>query len=243
MRQSRRQPLPNRQSARSPRQTVAVPTRLPSRPAPPQNAAPIRLTPWPPRQAPAIIGIGSSTGGPQALFEVFKALAPGLHVPVVITQHMPPTFTAILADHLARQTNLPCKEAADREVLRPGHIYVAPGDHHLLVEKKGHDAVARVVQTPPENFCRPAVDPMFCSLAKAFGERVLCIVLTGMGQDGTLGARDIIAHGGALVAQDEATSVVWGMPGSVAKAGLCNAVLPLQDIGPTLHGLLTGGAS
>lgn len=252
LRRKRRQPMPQGLPGAGDGTTAAPARTAPAKPRPiivpaptaqPTQKAPVKLQPWPPRIKPQIVGIGSSTGGPQALFEVVKALAPGLNVPVAITQHMPPTFTAILADHLGRQTGLPCKEAADGEVLRAGHVYVAPGDHHFLIEIKGQHAVARITQTPAENFCRPSVDPMFRSIAKGFGDKALCMVLTGMGQDGTNGARDIIGQGGTVVAQDEASSVVWGMPGSVAKAGLCNAILPLKEIGPKVREVLKGGAS
>lgn len=249
LRRRRQQALPDGRSAQpqaaplaNARAAMPRPAATPTATATTRQALPQTL-PWPPRHVPKLIAIGSSTGGPQALFEMMKALAPGLNVPVVITQHMPPTFTAILAEHLRRQTGLSCAEAKDGERLLPGHVYVAPGDHHLLIENQGRDAIARIDQSAPENFCRPAVDPMFRSAAKAFGDKLLGVVLTGMGQDGTNGARDIIAKGGAIIAQDEASSVVWGMPGSIAKAGLCNTILPLKEIGPKVHGLLKGATS
>lgn len=184
-----------------------------------------RASPVPPQ----IIAIGASTGGPQALAEVIVALAPGLKVPVVITQHMPATFTSILAAHLARISGLKCEEGRTGAMLAPGLIHIAPGDHHMLV--KGHGGPIELTRTPPENFCRPAVDPMFRSVAAAYGSATLAIVLTGMGSDGCEGARTIAMAGGTVLAQDEATSVVWGMPGAVAKAGLCSAILPLDRIG------------
>jgi two-component system chemotaxis response regulator CheB len=153
---------------------------------------------------------------------------------------MPPTFTSILAQHIARLTEFPTKEAQHDDVLKPGHIYIAPGDHHMLVRTEGHNTYLVINQEPPENFCRPAVDPMFRSVAAHFGARALCAVLTGMGQDGMRGGREIIAKGGSIIAQDEATSVVWGMPGAVAQAGLAAKILPLNDIAAAIIELVQG---
>ncbi|MFZ5608718.1 MAG: protein-glutamate methylesterase/protein-glutamine glutaminase [Pseudomonadota bacterium] len=189
---------------------------------------------------PRVLAIGASTGGPQALFEIFKTLKNDIKIPVVLTQHMPVAFTAILADHLQRLSGIPAREGVDGETLEPGRIYVAPGDYHMLVEEADGAPRIRITQDPPENFCRPAVDPMFRSLAKVYGPRVLSVILTGMGQDGLKGAREVVAGGGILLAQDAATSVVWGMPGTVAKAGICHAVLPLGEIAPRLKRLLRG---
>lgn len=183
-----------------------------------------------------IIAIGSSTGGPQALFQVLRDLAPELNVPVVITQHMPPTFTTILAEHIVKQTGLPCKEAEDGDHPDRGSVYVAPGDYHMVIEADGNGApVIRLNQNEPVNYCRPAVDPLFKSLAKIYGPKVLAAILTGMGSDGREGALAIVEAGGTLIAQDELTSVVWGMPGAVATRGLCSAVLPLDKIGGHLR--------
>ncbi len=181
---------------------------------------------------PQVIAIGSSTGGPQALFTLLHALPTKLSVPIVITQHMPPTFTAVLAQHIERICGRPCREATEGGVLTPGDIYVAPGDHHLLIEGTAAKLVAHLSQDPAENYCRPSVDPMMRSLTQALGGRVLGIMLTGMGSDGLAGARKLVEAGGTLLAQDEATSVVWGMPGAVATAGLCTAVLPLPELAP-----------
>jgi len=145
---------------------------------------------------------------------------------------MPPTFTTILAEHISRTTGWVAAEAIDRETVRPNRAYVAPGDFHMLVESAGADRIIRLSKEPPENFCRPSVDPMLRSLARCYGSRLLSVILTGMGQDGLRGGDAAIAAGGAILAQDEATSVVWGMPGAVANAGLCSAVLPLAEIGP-----------
>ena len=179
---------------------------------------------------PELIAIGSSTGGPQALFKVFAELRSRLRVPILITQHMPPTFTAILAEHIERIYGSRCAEARDKEPLEPGQIYLAPGDYHMIVERGDRAPVIRVVQSPPENFCRPAVDPMMRSLAAVFGPRVLGVILTGMGRDGLIGSQAIVEAGGTIVAQDEATSVVWGMPGAVATAGLCSNVIPIGEV-------------
>jgi two-component system chemotaxis response regulator CheB len=181
---------------------------------------------------PEVIAIGSSTGGPQALAEVLKSLSAGTKLPILITQHMPPTFTSILATHIAQSTGWPCAEAKDGDVVEKGHIYVAPGGRHMLIEKSGVHRVIRLSDAPPENFCRPAVDPMLRSIAKAYGASVLVIILTGMGYDGRTGSQDIVKAGGTVIAQDKETSVVWGMPGAVATSGLCSAVLPLKELGP-----------
>ncbi len=195
------------------------------------------------RQPARLLAIGSSTGGPQALSALVKALGPALGVPVVLTQHMPATFTALLADHLARLGAMPCAEAGDGEVLAAGRIYLAPGDHHLLIEGGATALRARITRDPPENYCRPAVDPMLRSAAIACAGRVLVVMLTGMGHDGLAGTQAVVDAGGAAIAQDEATSVVWGMPGAIAKAGLCQHVLPLPAIGPKVLSLLAGAHS
>jgi two-component system chemotaxis response regulator CheB len=182
-----------------------------------------------PIQAPEVLAIGSSTGGPQALFTVLGALGQ-VRQPILITQHMPATFTTILAEHIHKVTQRPCAEAKDGEAIQPAHIYVAPGDFHMLVEGHGAQRVLRLSKAPPENFCRPAVDPMLRSIAQSYGGAALCAILTGMGSDGTKGAQALVAAGGAVIAQDEASSVVWGMPGSAAHAGVCHAVLPLAEI-------------
>jgi two-component system, chemotaxis family, protein-glutamate methylesterase/glutaminase len=195
-------------------------------------AGPIKLRDVPALFRPDCLAIGSSTGGPQALFKVFQMMGKVTNLPVFVTQHMPATFTTILAEHLAQACGMPAAEAKDGEPVVPGRIYVAPGDFHMTVQVEGGRKVLRLDKNPPENFCRPAVDPMLRSLAKAYGGKVLAVILTGMGQDGLKGGQALAAAGGVIAAQDEATSVVWGMPGSVASGGLCSAVLPLSDIGP-----------
>lgn len=182
---------------------------------------------------PQIVVIGSSTGGPQALVAVISAIAPQLNVPVLITQHMPPTFTSILAESLARVSGLKCVEGANGMMLERGCVYVAPGDYHMIIKGKG--GPIELNQNPPENFCRPAVDPLFRSVAAAYGASALAVVLTGMGSDGRGGARSIVGAGGTVIAQDEETSVVWGMPGAVTQAGLAAAVLPLNSVGTEIR--------
>lgn len=190
---------------------------------------------------PEIIAIGSSTGGPQALFEVLRGVGDGVQQPIVVTQHMPPKFTTILAQHIQQAAGRPCAEGQDGESLMPGRIYLAPGDYHMTVETAGTGKVIRLNQNPPENFCRPAVDPMFRSVAAAFGGRVLAVVLTGMGSDGAKGGKVIVDASGTLVAQDEASSVVWGMPGAAATAGLCSALLPLGSVAGYINDYVAKG--
>lgn len=187
---------------------------------------------------PRVIAIGSSTGGPQALFQVLKHLA-GTNAPILLTQHMPPTFTTILADHITRQCGITAVEATDGMPVENGRIHVAPGDFHMIIVPRvgGPGWQISLNKNPPENFCRPAVDPMLRSIVDAFGAATLAVILTGMGQDGLKGCEKVVAVGGAVIAQDEATSVVWGMPGAVAMAGLCSAVLPISEIGPRLKSI------
>lgn len=195
------------------------------------------------RERPDIIAIGSSTGGPQALFAVLKGLHGKVTQPIVITQHMPATFTKILAEHINRMTGWACEEATDGVVIKPGQVYLAPGDYHMTVEGTGPQKVLRLNQDPPENFCRPAVDPMLRSVVAAYGRKVLTVILTGMGSDGLKGGKVVVENGGDLIAQDEATSVVWGMPGAVAQAGICSAVLPLENIASYVVKTAQGGAA
>ncbi len=194
-------------------------------------------------EVPDVIAIGSSTGGPQALFQVLGDWPERLQQPILITQHMPATFTTILAEHLARVSKRACAEGKDGETVQRGRIYVAPGDFHMTVEgAPGKDKIIRLSKTPPENFCRPAVDPMLRSMVQGYGARkVLCAILTGMGQDGLRGAEILVDQGGMVIAQDEASSVVWGMPGAVATAGLCSAVVPIAELGALLQRFALGG--
>ncbi|EKE70520.1 CheB methylesterase domain-containing protein, partial [Oceanibaculum indicum] len=187
------------------------------------------------RQQPEAIAIGSSTGGPQALMKVLGNLRRDLPQPIFITQHMPATFTPILAEHLSRASGWDCREGKDGEVVTPNRIYLAPGNYHMVIEVEGGRKIIRLNQNPPENFCRPSVDPMLRSLAKAYGSRLLVLMLTGMGKDGQAGSEVAVQAGGTVAAQDEETSVVWGMPGAVATAGLCSAVLPLDRMSAYLY--------
>ncbi len=194
--------------------------------------------------SPRVLLIGSSTGGPQALISMVAGLGPVLErVPVLITQHMPPTFTTILAEHLARSSGRPAHEGVDGEPVKSGHIYLAPGGRHLRVARHGGGGVIALDDGPPINFCKPAVDPLFASAIEVWQGAILAVVLTGMGSDGTRGGKDIVAAGGSVIAQDEATSVVWGMPGSAVNAGICSAILPLGEIAPTLNWLVSGDRS
>ncbi|MDO8288253.1 MAG: chemotaxis response regulator protein-glutamate methylesterase [Parvibaculum sp.] len=191
-------------------------------------------------EKPSIIAIGASTGGPQALSEVLKNLGHGVTQPIVITQHMPPTFTAILAEHMNRYAGRPAAEAIDGEALQGGRIYVAPGGFHMLFEAVGAQTIVRLNDGPMENSCKPAVDPMFRALSDIYKKKLFTVILTGMGYDGLKGAQYAIGAGAALIAQDQASSIVWGMPGAVAQAGLCNAVLPLAQIGQAIGRVARG---
>ena len=194
-----------------------------------------------PATPPRVLLIGSSTGGPQALNLIVAQLAGVItRAPVLITQHMPPTFTAILAEHLARVANCPVREAREGEEINAGTIYIAPGGKHMTVARRDDIAVIAIEDGPLINFCKPAVDPLFASAAAVWGSKVFAVVLTGMGSDGLHGAQAVVAAGGTVMAQDEATSVVWGMPGAAAAAGICSAVLPIEEIAPKLTRLFTG---
>jgi len=195
------------------------------------------------RGAAGLLAVGCSTGGPQALAAFLKALLPLPAVPVVIVQHMPAGFTTMLADHLDRMGPLRVAEAREGEALLAGRAYLAPGNRHLLVERGAGGPVARLRDDPPENFCRPAVDPMLRSAVRAMEGRVLAVILTGMGQDGLAGCRGLVAAGGTVLAQDEASSVVWGMPGAVARAGLARELLPPERLGGRALQLLAGGGA
>jgi two-component system chemotaxis response regulator CheB len=209
-------------------------------PPPLVGGAPLVLRPAPPLR-PHLLALGSSTGGPQALFTLVQGLGREVKVPVVLTQHMPPAFTAMLAEHLSKLGAMPCAEARDGEPIEAGRLYVAPGDRHLLLEGATGRLRARLSDGPQENFCRPAVDPMLRSAVAACHGRVLVVMLTGMGHDGLAGTREVVAAGGGALAQDEGTSVVWGMPGAIALAGLCHKVLPLPMLAPATLDLLRGG--
>ncbi|HLN26722.1 MAG TPA: chemotaxis response regulator protein-glutamate methylesterase [Gemmataceae bacterium] len=183
-------------------------------------------------QAPLVdaLAIGVSTGGPNALSALLPQLPGDLPVPTFIVQHMPPVFTKLLAERLATQSALKVSEAVPGSEVRPGHVYVAPGDYHMVVKSEGVAKRIRTNQEPQENSCRPAVDVLFRSVVDVYGPGTLGVILTGMGQDGLRGCECIREVGGQILAQDEASSVVWGMPGFVARAGLADAVVPLGEV-------------
>lgn len=194
--------------------------------------------------APRVLLIGSSTGGPQALMSLIADIGPVIdRFPVLITQHMPPTFTTILAEHLGRSSRRPAHEAVDGEIVKAGRIYLAPGGRHMRVVRHGVEATIALDDGPPVNFCKPAVDPLFTSAIDVWQGAIMSVILTGMGSDGMRGGKDIVAAGGSVIAQDEATSVVWGMPGAAANAGICAAILPLNQIAPKLVRLFSGDRS
>jgi two-component system chemotaxis response regulator CheB len=224
-----------------PEPAAAAGNSVPAMPPPVRRGGAIHLRPQS-SERPDVLAIGSSTGGPQALFRLLKDVA-ALPQPILITQHMPATFTTILAEHIQRVAGRPTVEAVDGSAIEGSHIYVAPGDFHMLVESEGAQRRIRLSKAAPENFCRPSVDPMLRSVAQAYGRRVLCIILTGMGQDGLRGGEAVVGAGGTVMAQDENTSIVWGMPGAVAMAGLCSAVLPLDQLGSAIARLAGRGAS
>lgn len=177
-----------------------------------------------------VVAIGVSTGGPDALTQVISALPAGFPVPIVVTQHMPPVFTQLFAQRLDAKSRLRVVEARAGEVLEPGKVLIAPGDFHMRLAKRAATVTAGLDQGPQENYCRPAVDPMFRSVAEVYGGNVLAVIMTGMGHDGYRGAEHILHAGGQLIVQDEATSVVWGMPGAAVQAGLQCDVLPLGSL-------------
>ena len=206
-------------------------------PPPPPRSAVARTGP---AKKAAVLVIGSSTGGPEALAQVLPKLPANLPVPVLVVQHMPPVFTRQFAQRLDRLSPLRVVEAADGSPLVPGTVHLAPGDHHLVIRATGRGLHTGLNQGPPENFCRPAVDPLFRSAVTAYDGAVLALVLTGMGSDGRNGAAEIRAAGGTVVVQDQATSVVWGMPGAIAQAGLADEILPLDRIPDALNRHLAG---
>jgi two-component system chemotaxis response regulator CheB len=214
--------LPARPAARTPLPAVtpSAPPRLVSRPA-----LPLR--------ADALV-IGVSTGGPNALAEVIPRFPAEFALPVAVVQHMPPIFTRFLADRLASQSKLAVREGEEGAVFEPGVVWIAPGNYHMYLRRDGDVVRLALNQEPPENSCRPAVDPLFRSAAGIYGNRTMALVLTGMGHDGLHGAERIREAGGQVIAQDEASSVVWGMPGAIAAAGLADAILPLDRIAAEL---------
>jgi two-component system chemotaxis response regulator CheB len=232
-----RRPAPEPVAPASNKPMLPRPRRSPAREA---EIAALQLRPFSP-VTPRVLLIGSSTGGPQALTALIEKLPAAIdRAPVLITQHMPPTFTTVLAEHLSRVGGRGAHEAEHGEPVLAGGIYVAPGGRHMRVVRGAEGIKIELGDDPPINFCKPAVDALFTSAASVWGAAGLALVLTGMGADGSHGAADIVAAGGSVVAQDEATSVVWGMPRAVALAGLCSAVLPLDQIAPKIIRLFSG---
>jgi two-component system chemotaxis response regulator CheB len=241
----------------APRRTEPLPVRRepearPVRPEKPEIAK-AEISPRPAAQGeislrpfahalPRALVIGSSTGGPQALTSLFEKLTAAIdRAPVLITQHMPPMFTTVLAEHLRRVSGRGAHEAEHGEPVLAGGVYLAPGGRHMRVVRDGNIVKIVLGDDPPINFCKPSVDPLFSTAAEVWGSSLLALVLTGMGSDGMHGAGDIVSAGGSVIAQDEATSVVWGMPRAVALAGLCSAVLPLDQIAEKILRLIVGG--
>lgn len=192
----------------------------------------------PPRRAastkPSVLVIGGSTGAPPVLMRIFEQLSDAVSQPVLVTQHMPPTFTAILAEQLRRVGGRDCAEGIDGELVVNGRAYIAPGGWHMVVERQDGRPVIRLNQEPQENYCRPAVDPLFRSAADVYGAGALGVVLTGMGSDGAKGCEAIVKAGGRVIVQDEQTSAVWGMPGAAVRTGVVERVLPLESIAPAI---------
>ncbi|KMO39987.1 chemotaxis protein CheY [Methylobacterium variabile] len=217
---------PERLAAPAPRPAAAVTVR----------PRPLRTTP------PRCLLVGASTGGPRAVGEVLEGIGAATlrRLPILIVQHMPPVFTAVFAEHLGARIGLPAAEAKHGEPVRPGIVYVAPGGRHMGLSGTAAEAVIQLNDGPPVNFCRPAVDVMFRNAAEVYGAATLSVVLTGMGSDGTKGAQALVEAGGTMLAQDEATSTVWGMPGSLVRAGYAHEILPLPAIGPALRAAIAG---
>ena len=189
----------------------------------------------------SILAIGASTGGPNALAQIIPSLPKDFPIPVVVVQHMPPLFTRFLAERLDSQSPLPVRQAETGEPLGPGQVWIAPGDFHMLVANRGTKVVIDLNQNPPENFCRPAVDVLFRSVASVYGAKALALVMTGMGSDGACGALQIHNAGGEILVQDEASSVVWGMPRAVINAGAADTICPLANICTELVRRVTPG--
>jgi two-component system chemotaxis response regulator CheB len=183
---------------------------------------------------PKVVVIGVSTGGPTALGSILPELPAGFRLPVLVVQHMPPLFTRLLAERLHSTCHLPVEEASQGSPVEPGKILIAPGDFHLKVASSGGGVRVLLDQSPPQNSCRPAVDALFASIGEVYGGAVVAVILTGMGHDGLHGVEILKAHGASVLAQDEASSVVWGMPGAVVNAGLADRVLPLDQVVPEI---------
>ena len=211
---------------RAPLQAPPIPLRSPS-----ESNTPTADTALEPTQPAEVVAIGISTGGPNALAVLMPSLPANLSVPVLIVQHMPRLFTKLLAERLSEKANIPITEAQPGDVLEAGRAWIAPGDYHMTVRRAGTRVTIETNQGPQENSCRPSADVLFRSVAQAYGANTLGVVMTGMGQDGLRGCEAIRGRGGRILVQDEASSVVWGMPGFVARAGLAHRQVPLNELG------------
>lgn len=211
----------------------------PAAPVAPRRVATLRPAPAP--HLSRLVVLGSSTGGPEALSRVLSSLVAPPSAPVLVVQHMPPVFTRQLAARLDRLGPATVVEAAGGELLQPGHVYIAPGDRHLEVRRAGPRLETVLTDGPPVNYCRPSVDVLFRAAVRAVGGDLVAVVLTGMGSDGRAGCTDVVEAGGTVIVQDETTSVVWGMPGAVAQAGLAHQVLPIAEVAPAVERVLQPG--
>lgn len=221
----------------------AVSGKAPAAAGKPSEPSPPRIDLSTPRAPVRVLVIGASTGGPQALKHVLCGLPQDFPLPILIVQHMPPHFTEMLAKHLAKDTGRECVEAVDGQRIARGQTYVAPGGSHLLVDKRDGCMVTAISQAPPEHFCCPSVNPLFRSAAEWYGRSALGVMLTGMGEDGIEGTRLLVERGGIMIAQDENSSVVWGMPGAVARDGLAHRILPLDRISDAILQFCSTGAA
>lgn len=203
--------------------------------APPQTTVPLA-------GPPQVVALGISTGGPKALTEMLPQLPANLPVPLLIVQHMPPVFTKSLADDLNTRCKLAVAEASDGQVVRPGQIWIAPGGRQMKVQRENGDIVLRITDDPPENSCRPAVDYLFRSVAEVYGGRSVAVIMTGMGSDGSVGCRRLKHCGASIIAQDEATCVVYGMPRDVIEKGLADRVVPLGGMAAEITRLVRTGS-
>ena len=202
---------------------------------PPPTESPITpVPPLSPTRERKVLAVGVSTGGPIALGVLMPLFPADFPLPVVIVQHMPPLFTRLLAERLQTATRLRVEEAADGSPVRPGGVLIAPGDYHMQLRKNGEEVHVALDQSPPENSCRPAVDVLFRSVGQVYGGAAISVILTGMGQDGLRGIQVLKAQGAFVIAQDESSSVVWGMPGAVVTAGLADRVVPLRAVVPEI---------
>ena len=221
---------------------VHIPTGAPGSIKPGSGSSVPRLLDPIPSIRPEMLVIGVSTGGPNALATLLPGLSKQFPVPILIVQHMPPLFTRLLAERLSSVSGMPAREGEAGATPKPGEIWVAPGGHHMEVERTLNGLRIKLHDEAPENSCRPAVDVLFRSAARSVGSRCLGVILTGMGTDGVRGCNDLRDAGAQVLAQDEASSVVWGMPGAVSRAGLANRVLPLNELAVEINRRIPSGA-